>query len=225
MKTFLRVPTSVVLAAAMGLPGAIHAHDAGDDSPPLSAGAAFRDERAGMQHVLSAEQLDRLRGKAARAHKPYDQPMQAAAFFVKQRVSGGAESIDPLLYEAAKRQAEQLPLFSSALGRVLDGAESETPVRAALDQWTALGPGNVGGRTRVLKFRPGTPSTMYTGGVAGGTLDGFGCELDTSGRPRAEHCGDRHGDRSARAGPDVRGYRRRLVQCRRRAGRRHLPEP
>jgi hypothetical protein len=168
MKTFLRVPTSVVLAAAMGLPGAIHAHDAGDDSPPLSAGAAFRDERAGMQHVLSAEQLDRLRGKAARAHKPYDQPMQAAAFFVKQRVSGGAESIDPLLYEAAKRQAEQLPLFSSALGRVLDGAESETPVRAALDQWTALGPGNVGGRTRVLKFRPGTPSTMYTGGVAGG---------------------------------------------------------
>lgn len=45
----------------------------------------------------------------------------------------------------------------------------------ALGSWTALGPGNIGGRTRGLLVDPNTPSIMYAGAVDGGiwkTTDG-----------------------------------------------------
>ena len=35
-------------------------------------------------------------------------------------------------------------------------------------QWTAIGPGNVGGRVRSIVIHPTTPSTMWAGSVAGG---------------------------------------------------------
>ena len=37
-----------------------------------------------------------------------------------------------------------------------------------LDAWTPLGPGNIGGRTRVVKFHPGVPTTLFAAGVSGG---------------------------------------------------------
>jgi len=37
-----------------------------------------------------------------------------------------------------------------------------------LGTWTALGPGNIGGRTRTLLIDPGQPEIMYAGGVSGG---------------------------------------------------------
>ncbi|MGD8440055.1 MAG: hypothetical protein PVG53_05940, partial [Holophagae bacterium] len=37
-----------------------------------------------------------------------------------------------------------------------------------LGTWQALGPGNIGGRTRVLVIHPSEPDTMYVGGVSGG---------------------------------------------------------
>ena len=39
---------------------------------------------------------------------------------------------------------------------------------ASLDAWIPLGPGNTGGRTRVLRFHPLNPNLMYSGGVSGG---------------------------------------------------------
>src|SRR5262249_18703699 len=35
-------------------------------------------------------------------------------------------------------------------------------------QWTSLGPGNLGGRTRALVVNPSNPNVMYAGGVSGG---------------------------------------------------------
>ena len=37
-----------------------------------------------------------------------------------------------------------------------------------LDAWTPLGPGNIGGRTRVVKFHPAVPTTLFAAGVSGG---------------------------------------------------------
>jgi len=37
-----------------------------------------------------------------------------------------------------------------------------------LDAWTPLGPGNIGGRTRVVRFHPVNPTTLFAAGVSGG---------------------------------------------------------
>ncbi len=47
--------------------------------------------------------------------------------------------------------------------------ERERMPRAALDEtWVNLGPANHGGRTRVLRFHPDDPNTMFAGSVGGG---------------------------------------------------------
>ena len=37
-----------------------------------------------------------------------------------------------------------------------------------LDAWTPLGPGNIGGRTRVVRYHPTCPTTIFAAGVSGG---------------------------------------------------------
>ena len=37
-----------------------------------------------------------------------------------------------------------------------------------LHAWTPLGPGNIGGRTRVVRFHPTNPTTLFAAGVSGG---------------------------------------------------------
>jgi hypothetical protein len=49
--------------------------------------------------------------------------------------------------------------------KALSGTSSATGVR---DAWTPLGPGNIGGRTRVVKFHPAVPTTLFAAGVSGG---------------------------------------------------------
>jgi photosystem II stability/assembly factor-like uncharacterized protein len=61
-------------------------------------------------------------------------------------------------------------------------ADGTSPVAASVGvtgalsgPWEALGPGNIGGRTRALVIHPTTPNTMWAGAVAGGiwkTTDG-----------------------------------------------------
>ncbi|MCP4898964.1 MAG: hypothetical protein GY906_18495 [bacterium] len=48
--------------------------------------------------------------------------------------------------------------------------QMNTPIGGVggIRNWTELGPGNIGGRTRALAIDPTTPDTMYAGGVAGG---------------------------------------------------------
>ncbi|HEX4914683.1 MAG TPA: hypothetical protein VFV51_12025, partial [Vicinamibacterales bacterium] len=90
----------------------------------------------------------------------------------------------PRLYEAATERVASLARFSSVIGRDLPTAqpasrvwisgsrmislrESSSAARV-LDAWTPLGPGNIGGRTRVVKFHPGIPTTLFAAGVSGG---------------------------------------------------------
>lgn len=64
-----------------------------------------------------------------------------------------------------------MPVFSSALDRYL-GAPEARAARSGKGpfkgKWRALGPGNIGGRTRTLVIDPGKPDTMIAGGVSGG---------------------------------------------------------
>jgi photosystem II stability/assembly factor-like uncharacterized protein len=90
----------------------------------------------------------------------------------------------PRLYDAATRRAASFARFSSAIGRDIPTAQPASRVwlsgsrvvslrdtnrtSGVLDVWTPLGPGNIGGRTRVVKFHPAVPTTLFAAGVSGG---------------------------------------------------------
>ncbi|WP_170113160.1 C25 family cysteine peptidase [Ahniella affigens] len=135
--------------------------------------AVSRDPELGTRTALPNAKFKK------RLHR-YDEPMRAQQFFNWQRSKDQSFDTDRAIAEA-RRLAEQMPWFSSARNEVVAGVpnldQSGTEPNSALDSWTALGPGNVGGRTRTLVFHPNFASnnTMFVGGVAGGiwrTTDG-----------------------------------------------------
>ncbi|HYE86096.1 MAG TPA: hypothetical protein VEA16_07060, partial [Vicinamibacterales bacterium] len=114
----------------------------------------------------------------------FDEPGAAARSDLARRqpTDGGLDM--PRSYESAARQLASLARFSSAVGRDIPAAQPpsrlwlsgsrvmslrETGSAArVLDAWTPLGPGNIGGRTRVVKFHPTVPTTLFAAGVSGG---------------------------------------------------------
>ncbi|HEX7829216.1 MAG TPA: hypothetical protein VF787_06145 [Thermoanaerobaculia bacterium] len=85
---------------------------------------------------------------------PHDDPDEAAAYFAAKR-----EGTDDRFAAYAKARTAM-----RTLQRVASNAESTEP----FGKWTFLGPGNVGGRTRVLIIDDARPNIMYAGGVSGG---------------------------------------------------------
>jgi photosystem II stability/assembly factor-like uncharacterized protein len=106
------------------------------------------------------------RGKKER----FDQPDQAAAY----RAMKQAGSEDPFRSLADAREAmRRLSRYSTTDDALLSPGsrtrvhgDAEAP--STIGQWRFLGPGNIGGRTRVLVIDPAQPEVMYTGGVSGG---------------------------------------------------------
>lgn len=112
----------------------------------------------------------------------FDEPDAAQAYFAMKR-RGPTESFDAVTAsEKARNHVDAMSRYSTRLGavaparsaaRVLTGTKYfSTP---ALAEWTPVGPGNIGGRTRTLVIHPDRPDTMYAGGVSGGvwkTIDG-----------------------------------------------------
>src|SRR3954464_6360503 len=114
----------------------------------------------------------------------FDEPGAAARSDLARRrpTDGGLDM--QRSYEAATRHVASLARFSSAIGRDLPAAQPAsrlwlsgsrvTSLRdtgsaaGVLDAWTPLGPGNIGGRTRVVKFHPTVPTTLFAAGVSGG---------------------------------------------------------
>ena len=109
----------------------------------------------------------------------FDEPNAAAAFYAARRTPLHP-GVDPReRYRTARGQVDRMPRFSSRLRRRLpalaDARAAGEPVwpgalaaAGALEAWTPLGPGNIGGRTRVLAIDPARPDVMYAGGVSGG---------------------------------------------------------
>jgi len=83
---------------------------------------------------------------------------------------------------AQRRRAVREPRTDDPAGGTAEagttaGSVDSQPVAAALarDGWTALGPGNIGGRVRSVAIDPAAPDTMFAGSVGGGiwkTVDG-----------------------------------------------------
>lgn len=102
----------------------------------------------------------------------YDGPAEAMRFYAEQRSASGA--IDYGQLEAAKKAVDAMPraLFGpegiqiyeadNLMGGILSKALGD------VSDWTELGPGNIGGRTRALIVDPGNGDVMYAAGVAGG---------------------------------------------------------
>ena len=114
----------------------------------------------------------------------FDEPGAAARSDLARRQPTDGRRDMPRFYQAATRRAAALARFSSAIGRDIPAAQrasrvwlsgsrvmslrehsSATGVR---DAWTPLGPGNIGGRTRVVRFHPALPTTLFAAGVSGG---------------------------------------------------------
>ncbi len=99
-----------------------------------------------------------------------DDPDQAAEY----RALKHAGSDDPYAsLSAARESMRAMARYSTTADvwtespgrRVVESSSLET---APFGKWRFLGPGNIGGRTRVLLIDPDDPAVMYTGGVSGG---------------------------------------------------------
>lgn len=89
-------------------------------------------------------------------------------------MSPGSRVEGRALYAVAAQHLEGMPRYSIRLDRFLpllrpltSHGLSSRPV-PELATWTPLGPGNIGGRTRVIVIDPHDPSTMFAAGVSGG---------------------------------------------------------
>jgi len=122
----------------------------------------------------------------------FDEPDAAALYAWRKRQSGAPHLDAVRAYEKALAHLDRMPRFSTRLGVPLPGRpETGAPSVAkfiaarALGQWEALGPGNIGGRTRTLVIHPQHPEIMYAGGVSGGvwkTIDGGASWMPVSDR-------------------------------------------
>jgi photosystem II stability/assembly factor-like uncharacterized protein len=139
------------------------------------------DRREGSVPRPGAEAIERVERKAERVHenpRPFDAPDQAYAYARAKRLGSAAGGGGRLNFDSARayRQAEKratrmsrLRLGSRDVGniaRAVTGGNAPAGDSAATWEW--LGPGNIGGRTRVLVINPKKPKIMYAGGVSGG---------------------------------------------------------
>ena len=124
------------------------------------------------------ERAERKRAKSNPAR--FDKPQEAMTFFVNKRtgpiltrgprITKGARSLDPKLYQAALAQARKTPFHSTRNGGRIQSAESTLAAAPGglLATWDPLGPSNQGGRTRQLVIDPTDANIMYAAAVGGG---------------------------------------------------------
>jgi hypothetical protein len=98
----------------------------------------------------------------------HDQPGQAAEYYAAKR--GGTN--DPHgRYARARTEMERMPRYSTSVDAIVTPGprvRGDATNPGGIDRWLPLGPGNIGGRTRVLLFDANDPNIMYAGGVSGG---------------------------------------------------------
>lgn len=96
-----------------------------------------------------------------------DQPEGAERYYLLKRVPDGENAIPAERYLSAMRALKRMNVYSTALASRAN-SRGDFSAQAELSEWVALGPGNIGGRTRAIVINPVTPEIMYAAGVAGG---------------------------------------------------------
>lgn len=100
----------------------------------------------------------------------HENALQAREYFLSKRLADGMTDLPLDRYMAAREHIAHMPAFS--FGSRTNGKAAHA---VGTRNWTQLGPGNFGGRTRSLVIDPRNPDTMYAGSVTGGvfkTVDG-----------------------------------------------------
>lgn len=108
----------------------------------------------------------KLRRAVAKVAEPKpDHPGEAASFRERQRW-GSDFQVDPmgLSNAVAAREAMLAADLNARNSGIINPADAG--VNSA--SWTALGPGNIGGRIRALATVPGNPQVLFAGSVGGG---------------------------------------------------------
>ncbi len=97
-----------------------------------------------------------------------DDPDKATEYFASKRAGTDDRFA---AYAAAREQIRELPRYSTETDTLMPrgrfAANADTP-NPPLGRWKFLGPGNIGGRTRVFIIDSAQPDIMYAGGVSGG---------------------------------------------------------
>lgn len=119
-----------------------------------------------MSDSTVAQSHPKLLEEKKERKEAYDKPAEAQQFFASQRMPQGAKTLDFKLYENAQKQAASLKWYSTPENQMLDPTKLKS--LKVLSPWQSLGPGNIGGRTRVLRFQPGNPNVMFAAGAVGG---------------------------------------------------------
>jgi photosystem II stability/assembly factor-like uncharacterized protein len=95
----------------------------------------------------------------------FDAPEAAMRYFEGRRAPTVGAVNTAALYERAEIESRELPRFASRIGR---GLPRGYRANAVLDGWTSLGPGNIGGRSRIIRYHPAQHSVIFAAGVSGG---------------------------------------------------------
>jgi hypothetical protein len=124
----------------------------------------------------------------------FDKPAQAVRHYLEKRLPEGMKELPIERYFTALAQIRDMPQYSTALNKTVTGKVARSLGKSPLSQkaagkdagdsvqpnlvgdqqagllgtWDDIGPGNVGGRSRVMLVDPTDPNIMYTAGVAGG---------------------------------------------------------
>jgi hypothetical protein len=127
---------------------------------------------------------DRLRLVEPDRHRGFDRPDAAEQYAEARRLpTGGSGDTSRMFAEAAARRLV-MPRFASRINRALPdavpaarmwsrtgqvrGLDEPSASLGILDTWTPLGPGNIGGRTRIVRYHPTQPDILFAAGVSGG---------------------------------------------------------
>jgi len=122
--------------------------------------------------------------QTAASTRRFEEPDAAAELYWRKRQGPNPTFDTAAAYRDALKHMDRMPRYSSRLGAQLEsrpgaslGHVASFASKRLLGIWEALGPGNIGGRTRTLLIHPTQPEIMYAGGVSGGvwkTTDGGG---------------------------------------------------
>lgn len=116
-----------------------------------------------------SELLERRTPGVAPWAAPADQPAAARSLAAAKRRPSAPNVDMSARYREAVAHVSSMPRYSTRSGRWLarDG-RSRSPSDSVLQTWEWLGPGNIGGRTRVLVIHPRRHRIMWAAGVSGG---------------------------------------------------------
>ena len=159
-RPWLHAVTSLALGAFLALP-------AGAQAPAQAA--APKEKRQIPAHVQ--QKLQKFQKEPLR----YDRPADAMEYLRARRAPAGEKQVPVERYLTALRQMETMPQYSTVRRAVLPSRAqlagkgiSYAVDASSLGSWSALGPGNIGGRTRTLLIHPANAQIMYAAGVGGG---------------------------------------------------------